>query len=215
MSERKMLNLLWALNSYHITIIMKKKLILIFTIIIFGCPKMGICLDYMGNINFAFGLLQMDNDFSKNFGMDEKAEIGLISDMKKKDWPLSIAFDYILSYGNSSIPASLDGLRQNKNVDFFSSEMYFGVKKKFDKFHPLKPFIGAGIYTISLYVDISYDHDYTWGVGGWVGGGAYYPLTDKIHMGFEWRWSRADVKIFGRTMDAGGNHFNLMIGHEF
>lgn len=190
-------------------------LILITAIIALWVPAVGICEEAIGNVNFAIGALWTADDFSEAFNMDERIEIGAICDVKKKNWPISIAFEYLFSYGDSRTSVNSYGLLENMNVDVYCSEMYVGVKKVFNHFPSVKPFVGGGLYTVNVYVDISYDDEYDVGIGGWVGAGAYFMLLKHLDIGLEWKWSKAKVTIFDKDFDVGGNHFDLMIGYHF
>ena len=194
---------------------MKKILLLFFTIIALFIPVSGICGESTGTINFAIGMLRTDDDFSKAFSLNEKIEIGVTCDMKNKNWPVRIAFYYIFSYGNSKTSENFHELQENQTFDLYCTETYLGIKKVFNNCYPIKPFFGGGIYTVNIYADISYDHDRAYGIGGWIGAGAYHPLTKHLNIGFEWRWSKAKISLFGIDLDIGGNHFNLLIGYHF
>ena len=192
---------------------MKKWMILIS--IILWIPGMGLCEGATGNINFAVSSLRTDDVFSKIFDVDERMGIGIICDVKKKNWPVSIAFEYLLSYAGSRIPENSYGLVENTKVDFYCSEAYLGIKKIFNYFGSVRPFVGGGIHTISMYVDIPHDNEFNAGVGCWVGGGSYFMLSKHVQIAFEWKWSKAKLSIFDIKSDVGGNHFDFMIGYNF
>ena len=192
---------------------MKKWVILIS--IILWTPGMGICEETTGNISFVAGFLRTDDDFSKVFNLDERMEIGIICDVKKKSWPVSIAFGYLFSYADTMISGDSDGLIENMDVVFYCSEMYVGMKKIFNHFDFVRPFVGGGVHTVSMYIDMAHANKFNTGFGYWVSAGVYFMCSRHVQIAFEWKWSKAELSIFDIKSDVGGNHFDFMIGYHF
>ncbi|MDY6845244.1 MAG: hypothetical protein SVW57_14290, partial [Thermodesulfobacteriota bacterium] len=101
------------------------------------------------------------------------------------------------------------------DVKLYCTETYIGVKKIFDRFPCLRPFVGGGLYLVNMYIDISYDDELKNGIGGWVGVGVYVALSKHLDVGLEGRWSYAKIDVFGMKLDTGGIHFNLLVGYHF
>ena len=178
-------------------------------------PVKGICKEPTGNINFAMGVLRTADDFSEAFNLDERIEIGTTCDVKNETWPISIAFKYFLSYGDSKTSGNSYGLRKDKDVDVYCTETYLGIRKVLERFPSVRPFVGGGLYTVNMYVDISYDDEFDTGLGVWGEIGAYIALAKQVDIGLIWRWSKAKINVFGIKPDTGGIHFDLLIGYHF
>jgi len=184
-------------------------------VIFLANPSTGGCDGVTGHMNFVAGTLHSDDDFSKAFNLDKRMELGISCDVKKQGWPVSIAFDYMFVYGDSKISKNSPVFTGYTKLNLYATEMYVGIKKIFNLFPSVKPFAAAGICTVNMYVDATGDHEYDFGVGGWVGSGAYFMLSQRLNAGFEWKWSKAEVNIFDHNYNAGGNHFNLIAGYHF
>ncbi len=187
--------------------------ILLFLILI---PSAGYSENATGNVNFALGFLNCSDDFSRVLAMDNRMETGVVCDVKSHAWPVSIAFEYLFSYADSRSSKNVGNKPENRDVDVFASEMYIGAKKLFKPvFFCMAPFVSGGIYTINMYVDRARDDEYNLGVGAWAGAGVYYIVSKNLSVGFQWKWSKAELDVVDRRLDAGGNHFYLMVGHPF
>ena len=100
-----------------------------------------------------------------------------------------------------------------------TSELSFGIKKIWDHSPLVRPFIGSGIALISaeaketmLGVSVSDDDD---AVGIWIGGGVYWTLAEHFNIGFDLRWSKAEVTLFDVDAEAGGTHVGLLVGYHW
>lgn len=182
---------------------------------VLGSPIPGSCESVTGNVNFIAGVLHSDDDFSKTFGLDKRPEVGIGCDVHKGNWPLSLAFDYLFSYSDSKLPQNPDGTTKNLDMHVYSTGMYVGAKKILDLFPYIKPYVAAGICTVSMYIDAPSDNEYDFGIGAWGGAGAYFRLSPHLNAGLEWKWSETKLNIFNHTYDAGGNHFSLIAGYHF
>jgi hypothetical protein len=45
--------------------------------------------------------------------------------------------------------------------------------------------------------------------------GIYWTLAEHLNIGFELRWSKADVSAYGIDVDAGGTHAGLFVGYHW
>lgn len=100
-----------------------------------------------------------------------------------------------------------------------TSELSFGVRKIWDHFPKVRPFIGGGIALISaeikvrgLGVRVSADDD---AIGIWVGGGVYWTLAEHFNLGFNLRWSKAEVTLFNVDGEARGTHAGFLVGFHW
>jgi opacity protein-like surface antigen len=151
----------------------------------------------------------------------------------KHEWPVMLAvdilgsaaddtfsyyyYDYAYSYG------------YNEDVDFHAStfELDLGARKTWEFANSnIRPYIGGGLAGISGHVSVDVDTPFgsasdsqsDTGLGYWVGGGIYWKLGQKLNLGFNARYSSADVE-FDRfdtgKVDAGGTHVGLLLGWGF
>jgi len=194
---------------------MKWRLILIASVLLLALPSISNAENPTGNINFIVGTKYTADDFSECFDLDKRIELGFSSDVKSKNWPISIAFDYLFSYADTELSTNKYGTKKDVSADFYSTESYLGVKKIFELNSSVRPFVGAGIYTVSMYIHTSRDDEYDFGIGIWAGLGVYVMLSKHLDAGFAWKWSKAELNVFDQHLDAGGNHFDLMIGYHF
>jgi hypothetical protein len=67
--------------------------------------------------------------------------------------------------------------------------------------------IEAEAYGLSVSVDDA--------VGFWIGGGVYWTLGEHFNIGFDVRWSKAEVTIDGLDFEAGGTHAGLLLGYHW
>jgi len=161
--------------------------------------------DYDGNVRLALGQKRLDKEWGI---LDRQNEIGMIFDIKKSSWPVSIAFDVFFSGEDKNINGTEKGS---------SSEQHLGVRKIWtindSKFHP---YLGAGVAFIQAdYEVVGSEKDGGNGVGGWIGTGVDWHLSSKMSLGVDIRYSTADVTIFNDDVDAGGLHTFLTLGYRW
>ena len=164
---------------------------------------------WTGNINAFLGAKALDEtDWEP---VDEHGEIGFKVDFKQRSWPVSIAIDFLFSSGDDTL----------LGVDFEgeTSELNLGVRKIWDQFPHVRPFIGGGISFISaefkgtvLGVPVSDDDA---GTGIWFGGGVYWTLAEHFNIGLELGVSTANVTLFGVEASAGGGHSGVLAGYHW
>jgi hypothetical protein len=197
---------------------MKKLVFLITTCFLFSIPNVAICEDWTGNINAFLGMKYLDEDDWEP--IEGQGELGVAVDFKKQGWPVSIAIGYLFSYADDTM-LIFDPFLGNVQFDFEgeTSELSFGIKKIWDHFPSVRPFLGGGIALISaeikgraLGVTVS-DDDNT--IGIWIGGGVYWTLAEHFNIGFDLRWSKAEVTLFGVDGEAGGTHAGLLLGYHW
>jgi len=178
-------------------------------------PILGQAGELHGNFSFTSGLLLTDDDFSKAFDLDKRVEAGVTCDAKKENWPVSIVAAYFLSYGNSDKSDISHELSERRDTHIYCSETYIGIKKIFEDHPFVKPFLAGGLYSISMYADISYDSEYDGAIGCWYSAGACFAISEYWHLDLEWKRSRANMDLFDRHLDAGGEHVCFSVGYHF
>ena len=100
-----------------------------------------------------------------------------------------------------------------------TSEFNVGLRKIWDQFPHVRPFIGGGLSLIAAEAEASVYglriSETDRGLGFWVGGGVYWTLNDHFNIGMELKSSWADVTLMGVEVNAGGGHFGLLAGYHW
>ena len=161
--------------------------------------------EFDGNVRLAFGQKRLDSDWNT---VDRQNEIGVIFDIKKTSWPVSIAFDMVFSGEDKNAT----GAERSH-----TSEQHLGIRKIWtindSNFHP---YLGGGVAFVQAeYEVIGSDKDDDNAVGAWVGTGVDWHLSPKMSLGVDIRYSTADVTIFDEDIDAGGMHTVLTLGYRW
>lgn len=173
---------------------------------------------WTGNINAFLGMKYLDEDDWEP--LEDQNEFGIKVDFKQQGWPVSIAIDYLSSSGDDTM-LLYDPILGNVLFDFEgeTSELCLGVRKIWDHSPKVRPFIGGGIAFINaeiggraLGISVSDDDNV---IGVWIGGGVYWTLAEHFNIGFNLRWSKAEVTLFGVGGEAGGNHVGLLLGYHW
>jgi opacity protein-like surface antigen len=166
--------------------------------------------DLEGNVRILAGQKFLkSNDWQS---MDKQDEFGVIFDIKKKEWPVSIAFDL---FGSGADSDSNDLITKHG----YTGEMHLGVRKIWDINDQFHPYIGGGLAIISAgfkqHDNVGSLKDDDSGTGAWLGTGAYWNVTPHFNLGFDVRYSEASVSVFNQDIKAGGTHFGLTFGYNW
>ena len=163
-----------------------------------------------GHISGYFGGKKMDSgdwpDIDNHFSM------GVMFDIKKDSWPISIALDITDTGGKYKH----DGLEDLGHT----TEWYLGVRKIFyDQHSKIQPYIGGGVSFMYAEQELETTTTTTTqddrGVGGWVGTGTYYEISPSFILGLDVRYSYGEVTLFNEERDAGGIHVGVIVGYQF
>lgn len=164
---------------------------------------------WSGNVNFLLGVKSMDSaDWEP---VDDHAAFGVMVDFKQQDWPISIALDFLGSYGEETV-----GIVKFEGS---TSEFNAGVRKIWEvSGSSIRPFLGGGIAFVrgevkaTDFITVSVDDN---GTGIWLDGGIYWTLGQSFNLGFDLRYSTADVTLAGFEVDAGGTYGGLLLGYHW
>ncbi len=166
--------------------------------------------DWTGNVSGYLGHKSLDDkDWPQ---LDSQPAGGVLFDIKRQDWPVSIAFDII---GSGDVHE--DGSQKDEG---YTVEKHLGVRKIFDlPNYSIKPYVGGGVaFTYAEMNDkdgsttLSEDDS---AVGGWVGGGMYFGLTPHLNLGLDVRYSKAEVTLFDKDREAGGLLAGVTAGYHW
>jgi hypothetical protein len=166
--------------------------------------------DLSGHVGGFFGGKKMKSgdwpDIDTHFSM------GVIFDIKKDSWPVSIALDITDTGGKHKH----DGLEDLGHT----TEYHLGIRKIFVKRDSdIQPYIGGGVSLMYAEQELATIGSTTTqddrAVGGWVGAGMYYEINPRFVLGFDVRFSHGEVNLFGKERDAGGIHAGITGGYQF
>ena len=150
----------------------------------------------------------IDEDAWKPF--EDPAAIGFLFDFRPKSWPVNIAVDY-LSAGDYKYQDSAGSIIR---IEGKTRELCIGVRKLFELTKTMRPYVGGGLAHIrGKFTNISSDDDS--GAGFWVNTGFYYAFANHLNIGIDLRYSRAEISLFGKDVDAGGFSAGLTAGFHW
>jgi len=164
---------------------------------------------WTGNVNFFLGKKSVDSeDWAP---VDDPVEFGVLVDFQPRDWPISVALDFLGSYDQ----ITQGGIK----YEGITSEFNAGVRKIWNvSGSNVRPYIGGGIAFIGAEfkgTDFNTVSDDDNGTGIWLNGGVYWTLGRHFNLGLDLRYSQADVTLFGVEGEAGGTHAGLLLGYHW
>ena len=166
--------------------------------------------DWSGHIGGFIGLKTLNSSDWPD--IDTHNALGIMFDIKKDSWPISIALD-ILDTGGKNEHDGMEDLGH-------TTEFQLGVRKIFMKQDSkIQPYVGGGVsfmyaeqeYEVNNITTTQDDRD----VGGWLGAGMYYEITPKFVLGLDVRYSYGKVTLFDKELDAGGIFAGVTGGYQF
>lgn len=120
---------------------MKKVTVSVIMCFLLSIPSLAICGlnsgpdGWTGNVNVFLGAKALDEDEWEP--TEEQSEFGLELDFKQQSWPVSVAIDVLRGSG--------DGTHLGIKFESETSEFNIGVRKIWDQYPQVRPFIGGGI----------------------------------------------------------------------
>lgn len=165
--------------------------------------------EWSGNVSGYLGQKTLDDSDWPDH--DEHGSIGLLLDIQRRNWPVSIALDF---FGTGDEDKS-----GGDKHEVYSAETHLGVRKVFElKNTPIAPYISAGaafVYVEEENSAASPQKQDDSSTGAWVGAGFYARLTDYVQMGVDVRYSEAEVTVFDDDRKAGGLHAGVTAGYHW
>lgn len=144
--------------------------------------------------------------------LDIHNSLGVIFDIKKDTWPVSIVLD-ITDTGGKHKHNGMEDLGH-------TTELHFGIRKSFiNQDSRIQPYVGGGIS--SMYAEQEFEvnnvsakqDDST--VGFWLGAGMHYEMNPKFVLGLDVRYSEGEATLFDEDMNAGGFYAGVTGGYQF
>jgi hypothetical protein len=164
---------------------------------------------WTGNVNAFLGQKTLDADDWEP--IDKQPEFGVLLDFKQQDWPISIAIDFLGSTDDTTVAGVL--------VEGSTSEFDVGIRKIWEvSGNPIRPYIGGGLAFVNAEIRGTYIFTVTeedTGAGIWLNGGFYWTLSQHFNLGFDLRYSQADVTLYNVDVKAGGTHAGILLGYHW
>lgn len=167
--------------------------------------------NYTGNFNVFAGKKSLnENDWSPAEG---QVEVGILFDIKQQNWPVSLTADLLHSWDKNEY-------LNNVTFEGNTTEFDLGISKHWELEGSITPYIGGGLAIISAEAILTIDStEYSVddsALGGWIKGGVFVTLDDDgTNLGFEVRYSNAEIEMNGYDLDAGGYHAGIFIGYHW
>ena len=166
--------------------------------------------DWIGNINAFMGLKTLDNnDWLSEF--QEQAEGGILFDIQKREWPVSIVVESMYSIGEDVV--------NGWDVEVATTELFLGAGKTWTPNPTIRPYVRAGINFASAEEKVSNgylsDSVNESGIGYAISGGVYWTISQHFNLGLGLRYSKATIDFSGVDVEAGGAHSGLILGYHW
>jgi len=166
--------------------------------------------EWTGNVSAYLGQKSLDNKDWSN--IDKPLSVGVLFDIKKKSWPVSIALDIIASGDVEELGSQKDEVRM--------SEIHLGARKIFAlKNSSFKPYLGGGLALVTAERNnktaiskLSSKND---AVGVWVGVGTYVSMSEHFMIGLDLRYSKAKVELYNIDHEVGGFNAAITAGYHW
>lgn len=163
-----------------------------------------------GHVGGFIGLKTMDSSDWPD--LDTHFSMGVMFDIKKNSWPISVALD-LMDTGDKHEHDGLENLGHTTELDL-------GVRKIFAKQDSkFQPYVGGGVSFLSAEQEyqessgtVKQDDR---AVGGWLGLGMYYEVVPGFALGFDVRYSYGEVFLFDQERNAGGLSAGITAGYRF
>ena len=186
---------------------LKNLTILVLLLLITSVTKAN---ELSGHISGYIGMKAMNSgdwpDLDRHFSM------GVIFDIKKDSWPISIVLD-VTDTGGKHKHGGLEDLGH-------TTELHFGIRKIFiNQNSRIQPYVGGGVSSIYAEQEfevnnVSTEEDDST-VGIWLGAGMYYEMNPKFVLGLDVRYSDGEVTLFDEDLNAGGLYTGVTGGYQF
>lgn len=173
--------------------------------------------EWTGNLNAFFGGKALDDN---DWMADEQAQVGVRLDFRRQDWPISLAADVHYSEGDFAGNVFFPGVGvRYYREDVETSELNFGVRKYWITATNMRPFFGGGMAFVLVDAKGNADGDRIFsekgdGVGLWINGGISWTLN-ALNIGFDLRYSQAEVDMDFGDVEGGGGHAGMLLGYHW
>jgi hypothetical protein len=145
--------------------------------------------------------------------LDSQPAWGINLDVKNTNWPVWMTAGYVSSRDEINVIASASPL-SIINVEGKTSEIQLGAKKDFAPAPQVRLSLAAGPSFVHASLGSTtspFRTESDSSVGFWTGAEAIFFLR-YLTLGASYSFSQADVDLFGRSVDAGGQNLAFTVG---
>jgi opacity protein-like surface antigen len=136
---------------------------------------------------------------------------GISFDLKRKNWPVSIAMDFMAA------GKKIEG--EQVNIERVTGGLHLGARKYWMINENLEPYLGGGINfagaereRIQGSTTVTYsDRD----IGYWLATGINWKFKNRLTLGAEVRYGKANVNLDNIDVNIGGVYSVLSVGYHF
>ena len=192
---------------------MNKVAVLAIAVSLLLIPSIGICESdgWTGNLNVILGLKSLDEDDWSP--VDDHLMYGILLDFRPKKWPLNIAIDWLQS-GDEERKCTFFSCSTVAEAD--TREIGIGIRKIWVLPSGARFYIGGGVAFIngefSKPAPYRIETDNDDGTGYWINAGLGSTFGGPFNFGFDFRYSQADITLFGEDLNAGGFNAAVLFG---
>ncbi|HEX6851083.1 MAG TPA: outer membrane beta-barrel protein [Candidatus Polarisedimenticolaceae bacterium] len=152
--------------------------------------------DPEGHVNLLVGRKWLDSGDWKP--AEKQAELGVAMSFGHSDWPVFIALDVLKSEREDDYVDPVLWYLGTAKFTGATHEVALGIRKIWNR-GKARPYVGGGMTLITAsveydYPSVKYDAEDTT-LGPWLGGGVFWRLGSRFNLGFDVRWSTADVNL--------------------
>ncbi|NNL75217.1 MAG: outer membrane beta-barrel protein [Desulfobacterales bacterium] len=158
---------------------------------------------------------------------DDQFQLGFMADVRKKDWPVSLAAN--LLYSSKDKSHYNDSWRDDRYrytyyaEEGYTAELNLGLKKIWSLPQTWNIYVAGGATVIYGGVEITRednlngdyrdtDNEDDVGFGYWGALGVYKTIKRHFNLGLDLRYSHAKIRLYHEDRNAGGFHVGLILG---
>ena len=162
-----------------------------------------------GSANFLVGLRQLDEELWDP--LDQQGAFGVTVDFGGAEWPIHLETGF---YGSGEQDLFIDNFTLQGDVSANVAELFLGVNKTWEPGGSIRPFVGGGLTTASVNVEILGNvEDDDSSLGAYVHGGVYWRLGKRFNLGLDARiLTGTDLTVFDADVDVDYVQGGLILG---
>jgi hypothetical protein len=130
-----------------------------------------------------------------------------LTDVKLADWPLAIAVDLVFSSDDTHYAGT--------DVEGETNEFDLGIRWYSNAVHNLRFYTGGGLARIAGEFEAYSVSDSDEAYGFWINAGMMLTLQKRFNLGVDFRYSKAEIDLFGVEGEAGGALVGVFAGLMF
>ena len=162
---------------------------------------------WSNRVSILFGQKHLQKDI---FDENKHSAFGIGFDIKKQDWPVSIAIDLVGSGKETN--------NANSGSDVATGELHLGIRKHW-LFNNIEPYIGGGaslsVTEITNFSGDGIEKQDDDEIAYWVSTGINWKFDSNIVVGADIRYSDAKAELFNSAIKTSGVYSMVTVGYQF